>query len=74
MIFTAPQLPSGGESGPCRGALACEISWMAVNSRTLSSKGAQLSGKGIQRMSLNRTTMGGGATEAANRAAKETAN
>jgi uncharacterized protein len=53
------------------GRLSSEISWMGVNSRTLSSKRAQLSGKGIQRMSLNRTTMGGGATEGAARAAKE---
>jgi uncharacterized protein len=51
------------------GRLSSEISWMGVNSRTLSSKRAPLFGKGIQRMSLNRTTMGGGATEAANRAA-----
>jgi uncharacterized protein len=53
------------------GRLSSEISWMGVNSRTLSSKRAPLFGKGIQRMSLNRTTLGGGATEAANRAAKK---
>jgi uncharacterized protein len=52
------------------GRLSSEISWMGVNSRTLSSKRAQLSGKGIQRMSLNRTTIGGGTTEATDRAAK----
>jgi uncharacterized protein len=53
------------------GRLSSEISWMGVNSRTLSSKKAQLSGRGIQRMSLNRTTTAGGATEAAQRAAKD---
>src|SRR6201985_3654932 len=49
------------------GRLSSEISWMGVNSRTLSSKRAQLSGKGIQRMSLNRATIGGGTTEATDR-------
>jgi predicted CoA-binding protein len=51
------------------GRLSSEISWMGVNSRTLSSKRAQLSGR-VQRMSLNRTTMAGGTTEAAARAEK----
>src|SRR5256714_10653258 len=50
------------------GRLSSEISWMGVNSRTLSSKKAQLSGRGIQRMSLNRTTTAGGATHATDRA------
>ena len=50
------------------GRLSSEISWMGVNSRTISSKRAQLSGRGIQRLSLNRTTMSGGTTEAAQRA------
>jgi hypothetical protein len=50
------------------GRLSSEIAWMGVNTRTLSSKKAQLSGRGIQRMSLNRTTLAGAATEAANRA------
>ena len=36
------------------GRLSSEISWMGVNSRTLSSKRAPLLGKGIQRMSLQR--------------------
>ena len=53
------------------GRLSSEISWMGVNSRTLTSKKAQLFGRGIQRMSLNRTTTAGGATEAAQRAAKD---
>jgi len=50
------------------GRLSSEIAWMGVNTRTLSSKKAQLSGRGIQRMSLNRTTLAGGETEAATRA------
>jgi predicted CoA-binding protein len=53
------------------GRLSSEISWMGVNSRTITAKRAQLSGRGIQRMSLNRTTLAGGATEAAERAIKE---
>jgi predicted CoA-binding protein len=52
------------------GRLSSEISWMGVNSRTLTSKRAQLSPRGIQRMSLNRTTTAGGATQAAERAAR----
>src|ERR671927_130218 len=43
------------------GRLSSEISWMGVNSRTLTAKKAQLFGRGIQRMSLNRTTLAGGA-------------
>jgi predicted CoA-binding protein len=50
------------------GRLSSEIAWMGVNTRTLSSKKAQLSARGIQRMSLNRTTLAGAATEAATRA------
>jgi uncharacterized protein len=50
------------------GRLSSEISWMGVNSRTLSSKRAQLSGRGVQRMSLNRVTTAGGAADAALRA------
>ena len=53
------------------GRLSSEIGWIGVNSRTLSSKKAQLLGKGVQRMSLNRTTMAGGSTEAAERAAQK---
>ncbi len=52
------------------GRLSSEISWMGVNSRTISSKKAQLMGKGVQRMSLNRTTMSGGTTDATDRALK----
>jgi hypothetical protein len=43
---------------------------MGVNSRTLTSKKAQMFGKGVQRMSLNRTTSQGGTTEATDRAQK----
>ena len=50
------------------GRLSSEIAWMGVNTRTLSSKKAQLSGRGIQRMSLNRSTLAGGSTDAADRA------
>ncbi len=46
------------------GRLSSEISWMGVNSRTLTSKRAQLMGRGVQRMSLNRATMTGGSTQA----------
>jgi hypothetical protein len=35
------------------GRLSSEISWIGVNSRTLSSKRAQTLGKGVQRMSLD---------------------
>jgi len=42
------------------GRLSSEIGWIGVNSRTLSSKRAQMYGKGVQRMSLNRPTFGGG--------------
>jgi hypothetical protein len=44
---------------------------MGVNSRTLTSKKAKLFGSGVQRMSLNRSTTAGGATEATDRAQKE---
>ena len=50
------------------GRLSSEIAWMGVNTRTLSSQKAKLLGGGIQRMSLNRTTLAGAATEAATRA------
>jgi len=55
------------------GRLSSEIAWMGVNTRTLSSQKAKLFGRGIQRMSLNRTTTAGGATEAAMRAQKDEA-
>jgi uncharacterized protein len=53
------------------GRLSSEISWMGVNSRTLSSKRAQLSGRGVQRLSLNRVTMPGGTADAARVEQKE---
>lgn len=53
------------------GRLSSEIGWLGVNSRTLSSKRAPLLGKGVQRMSLNRTTMAGAGTDAAQRAARD---
>jgi predicted CoA-binding protein len=53
------------------GRLSSEISWMGVNSRTLTSKKAQVLGRGVQRMSLNRTTVAGGTTEATQRAQQE---
>ena len=40
------------------GRLSSEIGWIGVNSRTLSSKRAPLLGKGVQRMSLNRSSVG----------------
>jgi predicted CoA-binding protein len=53
------------------GRLSSEIAWMGVNTRTISAKKAQLFGRGIQRMSLNRTTMAGGDTAAAMRAQRD---
>ena len=49
------------------GRLSSEIAWMGVNTRTISSKKAAVSG-GIQRLSLNRPSLSGGATAAANAA------
>jgi hypothetical protein len=52
------------------GRLSSEISWMGVNSRTISSKRAPIPTQGM-RLSLNRTSVGGGATAAADRVAKK---
>jgi len=52
------------------GRLSSEIGWMGVNSRTLSAKKAPLLGRGVQRMSLARSTVAGGTTDAAVRAEK----
>ncbi len=52
------------------GRLSSEIAWMGVNTRTITSKKAAASG-GIQRLSLNRTSTRGGATDAAERAERE---
>ncbi len=46
------------------GRLSSEIAWMGVNTRTISSRRAVVSG-GIQRLSLNRTSTTGGTTDAA---------
>ena len=51
------------------GRLSSEISWMGVNSRTLSSKRAPIPTQGM-RLSLNRMSLGGGETAASDRAAK----
>jgi predicted CoA-binding protein len=53
------------------GRLSSEISWIGVNSRTLTSKRAQLFGRGVQRMSLNRTTTAGGTIGAVDRNARK---
>jgi predicted CoA-binding protein len=52
------------------GRLSSEISWIGVNSRTLSSRRAQMLGGGVQRMGLNSSTSQGGATTATDRAQK----
>jgi predicted CoA-binding protein len=52
------------------GRLSSEISWMGVNSRTLSSKRAPVPVKGVQRLSLDRESYGGANTAAADRAAR----
>jgi hypothetical protein len=51
------------------GRLSSEISWMGVNSRTLSSKRAPMPTHGMQ-LSLGRTSVGGGTTSASDRASK----
>jgi predicted CoA-binding protein len=52
------------------GRLSSEISWMGVNSRTLSSRRAPIPVKGVQRLSLDRESIGGAGTDAADRAAR----
>jgi hypothetical protein len=51
------------------GRLSSEISWMGVNSRTLSSKRPPAPTQGM-RLSLNRMSVGGGETAASDRAAR----
>jgi predicted CoA-binding protein len=51
------------------GRLSSEISWMGVNSRTISSRRAPIPTQGM-RLSLSRTSVGGGSTAASDRAAK----
>jgi predicted CoA-binding protein len=50
------------------GRLSSEIAWMGVNSRTISAKRAPPA-PGMQRLSLNRQSVSGGATAAADQAA-----
>ena len=52
------------------GRLSSEISWMGVNSRTISAKRAPIPTQGM-RLSLNRVSVGGGATSASDRAVKD---
>lgn len=52
------------------GRLSSEISWIGVNSRTLTSKKPPLA-RGLQRLSLARDTTAGGITGAADRAARD---
>jgi uncharacterized protein len=53
------------------GRLSSEIAWMGVNTRTLTARKTKLIGRGVQRMSLDRTTLAGGPTDAATRSARE---
>jgi len=53
------------------GRLSSEIAWMGVNTRTLSSRKATIGG--VQRLTLDRTTAPGGATEAAARVQRDEA-
>jgi uncharacterized protein len=53
------------------GRLSSEIAWMGVNTRTLTARKTKLIGRGVQRMSLDRTTLAGGSTDAATRSARE---
>jgi uncharacterized protein len=52
------------------GRLSSEISWIGVNSRTLSSKRAQGLGTGVQKMGIVHSTVQGGTTDATVRAEK----
>jgi len=52
------------------GRLSSEIAWMGVNTRTITSRKARFGG-GIQRLSLDRTSMAGGATSAADRVQRD---
>jgi len=52
------------------GRLSSEIAWMGVNSRTLSAKRAPMP-QGVQRLSLDRQSLGGGLTASADQAASK---
>ena len=54
------------------GRLSSEIAWMGVNTRTITAKRPPMPVRGIQRMSLARSTMAGGRTDAATRAQSDT--
>ncbi len=54
------------------GRLSSEIAWMGVNTRTLSSKRPPMPTHGM-RLSLHRSSVGGGATAASDRAARNKA-
>ena len=54
------------------GRLSSELSWIGVNSRTITSRRPKIDLRGVQRMSLDRTTMTGGTTEASTRAYQAT--
>jgi predicted CoA-binding protein len=56
------------------GRLSSEIAWMGVNTRTITAKRPPMPARGIQRLSLARSTMTGGRTDAATRAQAETGN
>jgi len=53
------------------GRLSSEIGWMGVNTRMLTAKRAKPSGRGIQRMALDRVTMAGGATGPATKTSRD---
>jgi uncharacterized protein len=53
------------------GRLSSEISWIGVNTRTLTAKRAKILGGGIQRMALDRVTTAGAPTQAAQRAFRQ---
>jgi len=53
------------------GRLSSEISWMGVNTRTLTSKRAKILGGGIQRMALDRATTAGGVTAGADKTSRD---
>ncbi len=52
------------------GRLSSELGWMGINTRTIGSK-KTAAVAGIQRLSLHRTSVRGGATEAADRAERD---
>ena len=53
------------------GRLSSEIAWMGVNTRTISAKKAKIPAGAVQRLSLQRSTISGGTTEAASRAVQQ---